>query len=106
MAARALITLFRSVNPQLLHSKDRGRQLEDAESSIILASNTNKNIEFGALKAVDFVPGSEVLSEETPAPVLEKRQTKRKRRHEKSSDEEDSDSEWVDIVSSGSIIFH
>ncbi len=28
MAARGLITLFRSINPKLLHRKDRGRPTE------------------------------------------------------------------------------
>ncbi|VDN17470.1 unnamed protein product [Gongylonema pulchrum] len=56
MAARAIITLFRAVNPKLLHRKDRGRPSE--------AVKNVKVYEFGMEKARDFVEGAECLPEE------------------------------------------
>ncbi|KAL5505317.1 hypothetical protein EMCRGX_G006730 [Ephydatia muelleri] len=53
MAARSLIQLFRTVNPDLLHKKDRGHpsQLEDKKCSMV----------YGELRAESTVPGSELL---------------------------------------------
>lgn len=94
MAAHSLITLFRNINPKLLSSKNRGRQFNNTEN--ILPINFNANIEFGALKAVDFVPGSEILSEQTPAPTIEN--FKRKKRRKIDNDNENSESEWSDVI--------
>lgn len=92
MAAHALITLFRSINPKLLSYKDRGRQLNVLEST--LALNVNTNIEFGVLKTVDFVPGSEVLSEQIPAPAIKKVLKKKIQKNDK---DKNSDNEWSDV---------
>lgn len=56
MAARGLITLFRSVNPKLLHKKDRGRPTE--------ATKELEVVEFGKQEVKSFVPGAECLPEE------------------------------------------
>ncbi|XP_041826776.1 protein SDA1 homolog [Melanotaenia boesemani] len=56
MSARGLIQLFRNLNPQMLHKKDRGRPTE--------ASAEAKIKEYGELEAKDYIPGAEVLEEE------------------------------------------
>ncbi|VDO43686.1 unnamed protein product [Onchocerca flexuosa] len=53
MAARAIITLFRAINPKLLHRKDRGRPTETLKDL--------KIIEFGAEHPEKFVEGAECL---------------------------------------------
>jgi protein SDA1 len=49
MAARSLIQLFRTLCPDLLHKKDRGRPTE--------ASAELGQRKFGQLQATEFVPG-------------------------------------------------
>ena len=56
MASRSLIQLFRTLAPDLLHKKDRGKPTE----ATLLA----KRKEFGETSAVDFIPGAEILEEE------------------------------------------
>ncbi|VDK55870.1 unnamed protein product [Anisakis simplex] len=56
MAARGLITLFRSVNPKLLHKKDRGRPTE--------ATKELEVPEFGVSRVKSYVVGAECLPEE------------------------------------------
>uniref|UniRef100_A0A914GW19 Protein SDA1 n=1 Tax=Globodera rostochiensis TaxID=31243 RepID=A0A914GW19_GLORO len=58
MAARALITLFRTTNPKLLHHKDRGRPTADETA----AGNVGGG--FGQIKTFDHVPGAEILPED------------------------------------------
>uniref|UniRef100_A0A671VA32 Protein SDA1 n=1 Tax=Sparus aurata TaxID=8175 RepID=A0A671VA32_SPAAU len=53
MSARGLIQLFRSLNPQMLHKRDRGRPTE--------ASAEAKIKDYGELEAKDYIPGAEVL---------------------------------------------
>ncbi|VDK71487.1 unnamed protein product [Onchocerca ochengi] len=53
MAARAIITLFRAINPKLLHRKDRGRPTETMKDL--------KITEFGAEHPEEFVEGAECL---------------------------------------------
>ncbi|XP_072310860.1 protein SDA1 homolog [Eucyclogobius newberryi] len=53
MSARSLIQLFRNLNPQMLHKKDRGRPTE--------ASTEAKIKDYGELEAKDHIPGAEVL---------------------------------------------
>uniref|UniRef100_A0A0M3IKB9 Protein SDA1 n=1 Tax=Ascaris lumbricoides TaxID=6252 RepID=A0A0M3IKB9_ASCLU len=55
MAARGLITLFRSVNPKLLHKKDRGRPTE--------AMKELEAPEFGVVRTKSYVAGAECLPE-------------------------------------------
>jgi len=53
MASRGLIQLFRSICPDLLHKRDRGRPTE--------ATVEVKRKEFGELDVKEFVPGAEVI---------------------------------------------
>jgi len=53
MASRSLIQLFRSICPDLLHKRDRGRPTE--------ATVEVKRREFGELDVKEFVPGAEVV---------------------------------------------
>ncbi|XP_067887287.1 protein SDA1 homolog [Heterodontus francisci] len=55
MSARSLIQLFRTMNPQMLHKKDRGKPTE--------ASKEAKCHEYGELDSKDYIPGAEVLEE-------------------------------------------
>ncbi|VDM45599.1 unnamed protein product [Toxocara canis] len=55
MAARGLITLFRAVNPKLLHKKDRGRPTE--------ATKELEPPEFGVSRTKSYVAGAECLPE-------------------------------------------
>jgi protein SDA1 len=50
MGARSLINLYRSVNPVLLAKRDKGR-----------VNGTNLVKEYGAMNAVDYVPGTELM---------------------------------------------
>ena len=56
MASRSLIALFRSIAPELLHKKDRGRPTE--------ATTLAKMKQFGESDVVDFIAGAEVLGDE------------------------------------------
>jgi len=53
MASRSLIQLFRSICPELLHKRDRGRPTE--------ATVEVKRKEFGETDVKEFVPGAEVI---------------------------------------------
>ncbi|EFO28109.1 hypothetical protein LOAG_00368 [Loa loa] len=59
MAARAIITLFRAINPKLLHRKDRGRPTQKLKDS--------KVAEFGVEHPKEFVEGAECLPMEVDA---------------------------------------
>ncbi|KAK6108193.1 SDA1 family protein [Brugia pahangi] len=59
MAARGIITLFRAVNPKLLHRKDRGRPTQKLKDL--------KVAEFGVEYAKEFVEGAECLPVEADA---------------------------------------
>uniref|UniRef100_A0A914BXX8 Protein SDA1 n=1 Tax=Acrobeloides nanus TaxID=290746 RepID=A0A914BXX8_9BILA len=78
MAARGLITLFRTVNPKLLHRKDRGRPIEGTNEV------ATRGKDYGSLSAVDFVPGAEILQEEEDFT-------------NDRSIEDNSDEEWSDV---------
>lgn len=56
MSARGLIQLFRSLNPQMLHKRDRGRPTESSVEARIQ--------DYGELEAKDYIPGAEVLDVE------------------------------------------
>lgn len=78
MASRSLISLYREHLPTLLHKKDRGRP---TEASVQLEPK-----KYGEVKALDFIPGTEVLLTEA--------------KKSKEADGSDSDSEsgsWVDV---------
>ena len=78
MAARSLIALYREHLPTLLHKKDRGRPTE--------ASAELEPKKYGEVKAVDFIPGTEVLLTEA-----------KKVEGNESGDESDESGSWVDV---------
>ncbi|XP_022100354.1 protein SDA1 homolog isoform X2 [Acanthaster planci] len=82
-AARSLISLFRGINPEMLHKKDRGKPT--AHSTEIRAK------EYGELVAQDFIPGAEVLKDETAEGDNEESDE---------SDSDDSEGSWHDIIHS------
>uniref|UniRef100_A0AAF5D067 Protein SDA1 homolog n=1 Tax=Strongyloides stercoralis TaxID=6248 RepID=A0AAF5D067_STRER len=55
MASKGIVTLFREINPSILHRKDRGRPTEKS------ADIDENEIKFGSLKAKTFIPGAEIL---------------------------------------------
>uniref|UniRef100_A0A914ZQR9 Protein SDA1 n=1 Tax=Parascaris univalens TaxID=6257 RepID=A0A914ZQR9_PARUN len=81
MAARGLITLFRSVNPKLLHKKDRGRPTE--------AMKELEAPEFGAVRTKSYVAGAECLSEV--------------RGEDEGYNDESSDGSWEDVIESDDV---
>ncbi|CAJ1070746.1 protein SDA1 homolog [Xyrichtys novacula] len=88
MSARGLIQLFRSLNPQMLHKKDRGRPTE--------ASAEAKIKDYGELEAKDYIPGAEVLAIEEEDG--EKEGEKDDGGWESASiSDDDEDGEWVDV---------
>ena len=79
MAARSLIALYKSTNPELLHKKDRGRTTE--------AMAENRIKQYGEVDARDYVPGAEAVSLEAEEQPLA---------DEEQGHESDSDG-WVDV---------
>ncbi|XP_033104589.1 protein SDA1 homolog [Anneissia japonica] len=88
-AARSLIGLFRSVNPELLHRKDRGKPTE--HSMDIQAK------EYGELVAPNFIPGAEVLKDSSELQDAEREQADWESCSESG---DDSDGSWHDVIHS------
>lgn len=86
MSARGLIQLFRNLNPQLLHKKDRGRPTE--------ASTEAKIKDYGELEAKDYIPGAEVLEVEGENKDEEEDEDGWE---SASISDDDEDGEWVDV---------
>ncbi|TKS84338.1 SDA1 -like protein [Collichthys lucidus] len=86
MSARGLIQLFRSLNPQMLQKKDRGRPTE--------ASTEAKIKDYGELEANDYIPGAEVLDVD-----VENKEGKEDEDGWESASisDDDEDGEWVDV---------
>lgn len=85
MSARTLIHLFRTLNPQMLQKKFRGKPTE--------ASIEARIQEYGELDAKDYIPGAEVLE-------LEKEENTENDEdgwESASLSEEEEDGEWVDV---------
>ncbi|XP_053886741.1 protein SDA1 homolog [Malaclemys terrapin pileata] len=88
MSARTLIHLFRSLNPQMLQKKFRGKPTE--------ASSEARIHEYGELDAKDYIPGAEILEVENK---------EEGGIHEEdgwqsasfSEEEDDEDGEWIDV---------
>ncbi|XP_076014584.1 protein SDA1 homolog [Genypterus blacodes] len=85
MSARGLIQLFRNLNPQMLHKRDRGRPTE--------ASSETKVKDYGELEAKDYIPGAEVLEVEEQ----QKEGDKDDGWESASISDGDEDGEWVDV---------
>ncbi|XP_074011402.1 protein SDA1 homolog isoform X3 [Numenius arquata] len=89
MSARTLIHLFRSLNPEMLQKKLRGKPTE--------ASLEARIHEYGELDAKDYIPGAEVLDVESQK---EKGGNKEEDGWESASlseEEDDEDGEWIDV---------
>merc|ERR1711881_542068 len=89
MAARSLISLYRTTQPELLHKKDRGRPTE----ALVEANAASRK--FGETNAKDFIPGAEVIEKEEAAQPVENTR-KRKRVNDESEDESD----WEEVYHS------
>ncbi|XP_010707960.1 protein SDA1 homolog [Meleagris gallopavo] len=88
MSARTLIHLFRSLNPEMLQKKYRGKPTE--------ASVEARIHEYGELDAKDYIPGAEVLEVENQE---EKGENQEDGWESASMSEEDDgeDGEWIDV---------
>ncbi|KAM4708215.1 protein SDA1 homolog [Discoglossus pictus] len=86
MSARGLIQLFRSLNPQMLQKKFRGKPTESSTEARIHA--------YGELDAKDYIPGAEVLE-------VEKKETEEAEGDDgwesASLSDDDEDGEWIDV---------
>ncbi|KAJ0013022.1 hypothetical protein NQD34_017356 [Periophthalmus magnuspinnatus] len=89
MSARGLIQLFRNLNPQMLHKKDRGKPTE--------ASAEAKIKDYGALEAKDYIPGAEVLELEEKKEGKEGEGDLSDGWESASISDDDEDGEWVDV---------
>merc|ERR1711981_255869 len=58
MAARSLIQMYRTIHPELLHKKDRGRPTEAT------AELLSSGLKYGEGDTKEYVPGAEALEEE------------------------------------------
>ncbi|XP_012672364.1 protein SDA1 homolog [Clupea harengus] len=86
MSAKGLIQLFRSLNPHMLHRKDRGKPTESSSEAHIQ--------NYGEMGAKDYIPGAEVLDEENKEGDGEDAWAG----WESASEEDgDDDGEWVDV---------
>ncbi|KFQ01191.1 Protein SDA1, partial [Haliaeetus albicilla] len=91
MAARTLIHLFRSLNPEMLQKKFR------ASGKPTEASSEARIHEYGELDAKDYIPGAEVLDVESQK---EKGGTQEEDGWESASlseEEDNEDGEWIDV---------
>lgn len=84
MAAKSLIQLFRSVNPGLLHRKDRGKPTEATKEIVVK--------QFAALEAKGYLAGAECLDVDREEEEVEEADA---------SDGSDSDEgSWIDVPQS------
>lgn len=86
MSARTLIHLFRTLNPQMLQKKFRGKPTE--------ASIEARIQEYGELDAKDYIPGAEVLELEKGDNTEDDEDGWESA---SLSEEEEEDGEWVDV---------
>ncbi|XP_029454364.1 protein SDA1 homolog [Rhinatrema bivittatum] len=84
MSARTLIQLFRSLNPQMLQKKFRGKPTE--------ASAQARIQEYGELDTKDYIPGAEVLEVEQ-----EQKKEEEDEWESTSISDAESEGEWIDV---------
>nr|XP_006133967.1 protein SDA1 homolog [Pelodiscus sinensis] len=89
MSARTLIHLFRSLNPQMLQKKFRGKPTE--------ASVEARIHEYGELDAKDYIPGAEVLEVENKEAEEGKLEEDGWQSASLSEEDDDEDGEWIDV---------
>nr|KAF6432301.1 SDA1 domain containing 1 [Rousettus aegyptiacus] len=88
MSARTLIHLFRTLNPQMLQKKFRGKPTE--------ASIEARVQEYGELDAKDYIPGAEILEVEKEEENAENDEDGWESAS-LSEGSDDDDGEWVDV---------
>ncbi|KAJ8402331.1 hypothetical protein AAFF_G00368200 [Aldrovandia affinis] len=86
MSSRGLIQLFRSLNPHLLHKRDRGKPTE--------ASAEARIHDYGEVEAKDFIPGAEVLEAEG---AKDGEEANEEGWESASMSEDDGDGEWINV---------
>ncbi|KAM9142445.1 protein SDA1 homolog [Pangshura tecta] len=90
MSARTLIHLFRSLNPQMLQKKFRGKPTE--------ASSEARIHEYGELDAKDYIPGAEILEvENKEGGGGEHEEDGWQSASLSEDDDDDEDGEWIDV---------
>ncbi|XP_074084572.1 protein SDA1 homolog [Macrotis lagotis] len=90
MSARTLIQLFRTLNPQMLQKKFRGKPTE--------ASVEARIQEYGELDAKDYIPGAEVL--EVEKKEVDEEDDDDGWESASLSEDEDEDGEWIQVYHS------
>lgn len=85
MASKSLVSLYRSLNPELLHRKDRGKPMEADEEDRVKV--------YGTVSATSFVPGAHRLELE----VADESKMDQDDEWETDDEESDGDGEWVNI---------
>lgn len=88
MAARSLISLYRTQLPNLLHKKDRGRPTE--------ATVEIKELKYGESIAHETIPGAEILLKTLPE-VIVNESDQSDDEDEDSDEDNESDDGWVDV---------
>ncbi|KAM9381673.1 protein SDA1 homolog isoform 2-T2 [Phaethornis superciliosus] len=89
MSARTLIHLFRSLNPEMLQKKFRGKPTE--------ASLEARIHEYGELDAKDYIPGAEVLEIESQKEKGGAQEEDGWESASLSEEEDNEDGEWIDV---------
>ncbi|KAM9236292.1 protein SDA1 homolog isoform 2-T2 [Leptosomus discolor] len=89
MSARTLIHLFRSLNPEMLQKKFRGKPTE--------ASLEARIHEYGELDAKDYIPGAEVLDVERQKEQGGTQEEDGWESASLSEEEDNEDGEWIDV---------
>ncbi|XP_074848133.1 protein SDA1 homolog [Carettochelys insculpta] len=89
MSARTLIHLFRSLNPQMLQKKFRGKPTE--------ASLEARIHEYGELDAKDYIPGAEVLEVETKEEGVKHEEDGWQSASLSEEEDDNEDGEWIDV---------
>uniref|UniRef100_A0A8C9EQM8 Protein SDA1 n=1 Tax=Pavo cristatus TaxID=9049 RepID=A0A8C9EQM8_PAVCR len=89
MSARTLIHLFRSLNPEMLQKKYRGKPTE--------ASVEARIHEYGELDAKDYIPGAEVLEVENQEEKGGNQEEDGWESASMSEEDDGEDGEWIDV---------
>ncbi|XP_050804337.1 protein SDA1 homolog [Gopherus flavomarginatus] len=89
MSAKTLIHLFRSLNPQMLQKKFRGKPTE--------ASSEARIHEYGELDAKDYIPGAEILEVENKEEGGGEHEEDGWQSASLSEEDDDEDGEWIDV---------
>ncbi|XP_077983865.1 protein SDA1 homolog [Glandiceps talaboti] len=92
-AARSLVHLYRQVNPNLLHKKDRGKPTANSEEL--------KVKDYGEVIAPDFVQGAEILQDNVDGDQNnDKDEQDEWESASEDEDDDDSDGSWQDVIHS------